>query len=74
MRSFPRIFIGDIDIFLTYDDSTIFEAYSEMYIFEGYRDDFSTYIEHLAHHLYSFFIISSTDIYECCQQYISDFI
>jgi hypothetical protein len=74
MRSFSGIFIRYVDIFLTYHYCSIFELHSEMYILECDGDDFSSYIEHLTHHRDTFLIISPTDIYECCEEDISDLI
>lgn len=74
VRSLSWIFIRYIDIFFSYDDRTVLKTDSEMDVFECHWDDAATYIEHLTHDFYAFFVIPSTNIDECCEEDIPDFI
>ena len=47
---------------------------TKMYIFERYWYDSSSYIEHLFHGFDSLLKVTTTDIYECCEEDISDLI
>ena len=74
MSPFSWIFIGDIDIFLSYDLSAIVESDSQIDILECHRDDTTPYIEHLCHHKYSLLEVSITDICESGEEDIPDFV
>ena len=71
MSSFTRIFIGDIDIFLSYDLSPIIESDSQIDILEGHWDHASSHVEHRLHRCESTLEVTITDIDECREEDIA---
>ncbi len=73
MCALPRVFIRNVDIFLSDYFRPIFESYSEMNIIEGNRDDTSLYIEHIRKGINGTFKVSC-DINQSGKEDISNFI